>query len=415
MNPRTKTYKGMLMVFVSMGLVLMAPATASAADPDPIGDLLNGVTKALTPPAPKSAVEPPPPTPGNDSDSPGNETVDPVAPDHAASEGAKVGTPGTPLLGAIDDRSTVNDDDSTQADSTLLSLFGMEIAGAHADSTGDNQNSFDPLAPLTTPICDGSAGGLCLNALYADTSATDDGTTSNSQSSSGAASGCIGGTSTDGSCTDGVVSLGVTTSETEAERNQPTGQTTATSSFETVGLCLAQTLGVCTVGVSALSSDGQADSGPNTTSDGTASRGSSLADLNVQGTSLLGPITDPMAIAVPVVLDLFLNQGETYLGPGVAGTAQDALKLIALPGLADLTTVVGRTETLVHNDGGEPPVEPPVVNPPKDDDDDSDEPDDAALPDTGGPRAGLLGIGLLGIAAGSLAVAYGRRERRTLV
>lgn len=285
-------------------------------------------------------------------------------------------------------------------------------------------------------MCVGSDGAVCLTVLYADAYATDNGSTSHSQSRSGIANACLGGTSTDPNATcDGPIALGAATSQAQADRNQSSGQTTASSMFEAANLCLQPDpiTGACTVGASALHSEGQSDSGTDSTSS-SASRSSYLLGGDLLGTSL-GPVSDPTDLSIqpqcadPSLLCLFLNQGESYVDSGIAGHAQDALKLTVLPGALDLFAGVGRTETLVHNDGGNatPPSMPPATPPPGDEpngpngsdgsdgSDETDGPEDnAALPNTGGPWSGLLALGLIGIAAGSFAVAFGRRERVAL-
>ena len=375
----------------------------------------------MTPAPAPSVVEAPPPS--SDSDLPGNETVDPVGPDHGSTQGAVVKIGDQEIAGVGNDNATVNDDDSTTADSSLLTLGGQEILGTHASSTGTNESHFgNPLAP----VCVGSDGAVCLTVLYADAYATDNGSTSHSQSRSGIANACLGGTSTDPNATcDGPIALGAATSQAQANRNQSSGQTTASSMFEAANLCLQPDpiTGACTVGASALHSEGQSDSGTDSTSS-SASRSSYLLGGDLLGTSL-GPVSDPTDLSIqpqcadPSLLCLFLNQGESYVDSGIAGHAQDALKLTVLPGALDLFAGVGRTETLVHNDGGN--ATPPSMPPPGDEpngpngSDETDGPEDnAALPNTGGPWSGLLALGLIGIAAGSFAVAFGRRERVAL-
>lgn len=430
-----KSFKTPLVVFVSFVVVSLSVSPASAAGTDPLGDLLGGVTTLLEPvtapaPAPvptpvSTAVQAPPPS--SDSDLPGNETVDPTGPDHGSTRGAEVKIGDQDIAGVGNDNATVNDDDSTTADSSLLALGGQEILGTHADSAGTNESHFgDPLAPL----CEGSGGAVCLTVLYADAYATDNGSTSHSQSRNGIANACLGGTSTDPNAPcNGPIALGAATSEGQADRNQASGQTTASSMFEAANLCLQPDpiTGACALGASALHSDGQADSGTDSTSS-SASRSSYLLGGELQGKPL-GPVSDPTDLSIqpqcanPSLLCLFLNQGESYLGSGIAGHAQDALKLTVLPGVLDLFAGVGHTETLVHNDGGNPPTTPPPGDEPNEpngpnESDGPDGPDETegspALPDTGGPWSGLLALGLIGIAAGSFAVAIGRRDRVTL-
>lgn len=422
-----KSLKAPLVVLVSMIAVSISVSPASAANTDPVGDLLGGATQLLapvtaTPPAPAAGVHAP--APSSDSDSPGNETVDPTAPDHGSTQGAQAKIGDQDIAGVGNDNATINNNDSTTADSSLLTLGGQEILGSHADSTGTNESHFgDPLAPL----CEGSGGAVCLSVLYADAIATNNGSTSHSQSKSGILNACIGGKSTsrDAAC-KGPIAVGAATSQAQADRNQSTGQTTASSMFEAANLCLQPDpiTGACTVGASALRSQGQSDSGTSSKSS-SASRSSHLLGGDLLGTSL-GPVGDPTDLSIqpkcadPSLLCLFLNQGESYLGSGIAGHAQDALKLTVLPGALDVFAGVGHTETLVHNDGGNATTPPSDNNPdgtidgPNGSDGTGGPDRNGALPDTGGPWSGLLAIGMIAIAAGSFAVAFGRRERLAL-
>lgn len=405
-------------VIVSLGLammMMMTPASAADSDPDPAGGLLKSVTGLLqSKSAPKNvapAVEAPQP-PSSDSDIPPNETEDPSSPDHGSTRGVEAKIGDTDIAGVSQDNATVNDDDSTTANANLLSLGGQQVLGANADSNGANEDHFgDFLAPL----CDVSGGALCLKLLYADAVATDDGSTSHAQSSTGILDACLLGTDPEGPCTG--VAAGVANSDAQADRDQESGRTTASSSYETAGLCVPDPVTGCAIGASVLNSFGEADSGGPTSS---ADRGSSLLGAEVLGFPL-GPVDQPAALPLAPLLNLFLNQGETYLGPGVAGHAQDALKLTLLPGILDVFAGVGHTETLVHNDGGRDDDD--CKSDCDDDDGDDDGEDDGrddsrdesdsngALPDTGGPLSGLLALGLFGVAAGSGAIAYGRRGR----
>lgn len=314
----------------------------------------------------------------------------------------------------------------------------MELAGAHASSSGTQHDHFTSVAPVTDPVCDGSSGALCLDVLYADANATDDGTTSHSDSDSGLLRVCLGGTgdSTDTTC-DGPGQGTVGGSSTQADRNQRTGRTTAQSGTGLADVCLSDPTGSaptiadsgspCAFGIDALSSQGQSDSGG---AQPTASRGSSVAGVSLFGQS----VTDsqilsmvPDGCLVPGLLCVYTNQGETYIGPGsLAGHAQEALKLEVLPGVTLTSSdpafrlLGGRTETLVHNDGGEAA---PVVA-----DVEAGTPGHARpavvagvdavpaaahgqLPNTGGPSLGLLALALLGIGVGSMLIAVNRSSR----
>lgn len=429
MNRKTIALPAAMLLSAAVMSISAGPASA-ATSPDPVGDLINGVTSLLQPAATKaaptkSAVSAPAPQSPSGT-SAGNTTTPPQPPDHGSAKGVEVKIGTQPVVGVGNNNATVNDDDSTTAESQLLTLGGNSILGAKAASTGDNHDAFDPLAPITSALCDGSGGAACLNVLYATADATDDGKTSHSLSRSGITNACVGGTNTDPTAAcNGPVSLAALSSSGQADRDQASGRTTASSLFDAANLCVQRDpiTGLCAVGVGALHSEGQSDSGGATPS---ASRSSYLLDLQLGGMDL-GRVDDPTDLSIqpacanPSLLCLFLNQGETYLAPGIAGHVQDALKATVLPGTLDLFAGVGHTETLVHNDGGNPPGNP--SNPPKGpkDDDNGDGDDngddnngDAALPDTGGPWSGLLALGLFGVAAGSFVVAGARRPARKL-
>ncbi len=407
--------------FLSAAVLSVSVSPASAAEKDPLVDVPPVVTKLTEPlsaaaPSPTKSAVTAPPAKSPSGTSPGNTTAPPAAPDHGSTKGVEVKLGDQAVAGVGHDDATINDDDSTSADSQLLTLGGNEVLGAHADSDGENHSSFNPLAPITAPVCDGSAGGACLDVLYADADASDDGSRSRSDSRSGVAKVCLGGTSTEpASACDGPLAAGAANSEGQADRDQSTGRTTASSMFELATLCLAgdPVTGSCQLGASAVHSEGRSDSGGSSSS---ASRQSYVLDLQAGGDSV-GRVSDPTDLSIqpecadPSLLCLFLNQGETYVGPAVAGHVQDALKLTLLPGVLDLYLGLGHTETLVHNDGRKP-TSPPSSDVRSVDFDvaPSSIDDDGVLPNTGGLWSGLAMIGLLGVAAGSAIVAGSRRR-----
>ncbi len=298
------------------------------------------------------------------------------------------------------------------------------MLGAHADSGKQDEAHFgDPLAPL----CEGSEGQVCLRVLYADTWATDEDGTSRSRSQSGVADVCLGGNDADPSADcSGPVATGVAGSEGRAERDQGSGRTTASSSSDVADVCVQQdpVTGGCALGADAVHSQGGSDSGG---ADASADRDSYLLALDAGGEEQ-GRVSDPQAIALPPecpegssVLCVFLNQGESYVAKQTAGHAQEALHLSVLPGNLDLVVELSRSESLVHNDGGEQPADHPG--------------NDAAgtavgsggpgrpgavagveglLPNTGGVWSGLLALGLLGIGSGALLAARSQRRMAVL-
>ena len=329
-----------LVMTLGLGLALgLAPSASSAADepqPNPVKKVIEKIQDIVKPSNVHAAAVEAPEPPASDDDSPGNETVNPSSPDHAANDGVEAGIGTLNLLGANRDNATVNDDDTTSADSTALSLLGLELIGAHATSGGTTEDHFgDPLSPL----CEASGGAACLGLIFSDAQASNDGTTAQATSKSGVADVCALGSDPGGeSCAGGLLSLGAATGTSTISRDVATGQTVADSNFSTVGVCLTPSLLGCGLAVDVLGSFGHADSGGLSSS---ADRGSFLLSLGTENNPNGFVIEDPLDLSIPPGCDggllqiecLFLNQGETFLGPLVGGTAQDALKLGLLPGL----------------------------------------------------------------------------------
>ncbi len=425
-------------------MVVLGAGTASATDdPDPAGDLVKKVTKTVnstvtkstsTTSSQRSAPVPSrdaPNPPATDDDSPGHETANPTAPDHGSSYVAHVTLGGNDVADVAKGKSTVNDNDSTTADSTLLGLFGMEIIGSHADSK--NGPSEDHGAFPKIPLCKSSGGAVCLDLLYSDSYATDNGRSSDASTDNGAANLCVSDTPTPtgGVCNE-LLSAKLLTSSSSAHRNQSTGRTTAASQSSAADVCVQRDpiLGTCTVKADALSSDGQASSD----SPRSASRHSQVLNVAIAGNAVpAGPITgtEPFAITIPPpdcpdqsLVCVFGNQGETYLGKDLAGTSQSALDIFALPGTPlELHAELAHSETLVHNDGGTTVLSPPTNHNPStnpgahprpaanlDNNSAADSVNDGVLPHTGGVWSGLLSIGLLLVGAGAMALAWARRR-----
>lgn len=439
MSVRSRRIRGAAAVVAALSLVALGPPSTAAVEDDPLGEVIGSVTKdgggGAKGPVPGAAREggtrvatpsSPPPPPSSDDDLAGHETADPVPPDHGRATVIDTDIAGEDVATVGDNRATVQDDDSTSADSTLVAIGGEEVMGTHADSDGQGESHFgDPLAP----VCEGSEGQVCLRILYADAWATDDGGTSSSRSRSGVAAVCLGGddAAQDSGCS-GPVGAGAATSEAQAERDQRSGRTTARSESDVADVCVERdpVTGGCAVGVGALHSSGSSDSGGLTAS---ADRESYLLRLDLGGEER-SRVGDPEALSLPPecpdgqsLLCLFLNQGETYVGDGVAGHAQEALHVDVLPGNLDLLVEVGRTDTLVHNDGGEIAGEA-GRNRPAPSEGRAGGPGQVAgveevagvrgvLPNTGGVWSGLLALAFAGIGIGSLLM--GRRRLGSLV
>ena len=420
----------------AMVVVIPMPSASAAGEPDPVEQLLNSLQSdpateaapsddASAPGAKLATKSSPPPAPSSDDDTVGHETAEPVAPDHGRAEIADLDVDGNDVADVGHNNATVQDDDSTTADSTILALGGQEIAGAHADSNGTQHDSFEPLAPLTDEVCDGSGDKVCLEVLYAHADATDDGTTSSSSSQNGVTNVCLREEAGQTGCT---VEAGVSNSEGEAQRNQRTGRTTASSESSLADACVQRGPTGCAVGVDLVRSEGQSDSG---SSPGSASRDSYVVAGDLGGQEV-GRVEDAQTISLPAdcpaakLLCIFLNQGETYVGDGIAGHAQEAVGVSVLPDNV-VNVELGRTDSLVHNDGGE-------AAPPTGADPGAGAGSDVAgvgsggpgapgggggdvlgaaagvLPNAGGVWSGLLAIALFAIGAGAFFVAYSRRQ-----
>jgi len=436
---RRRTLRGYAAGIAAGALVVLTPAAAFAGTggpTDPVGSLLDQAQQQLgslpgAPSLPGPTALPQPSLPGapslpsapstgpsqppsDDSDIAPNETTNPSGPDHAGSQGLHAAAGGQDVADAGHDRTAVRRGGHTRSDTTLLALGGQEILGAHASSDGPHEShAGNPLQPL----CDGSSGQVCLQVLYADAYASN----GHGLAQSGIARVCLGGSKTDptASC-DGPLSAGLLTNEARTDRSH--GRTTASSQSDLADLCLTQpgTTG-CTLSADALHSRGTAGSaGPS------ARRGSFL--LGVQGGGQGGRVDQPTAIQLPPgcpppsALCAYLNQGETYLGHGIAGHAQDALKASLLPGQpVEVDVLGGHTETLVHPQavapGNAPGVSGLSAGGPGHPATGTVAGEHAALaplagllPNTGGVWSGLLTLGLLGVAAGSFLLAASRRR-----
>ncbi len=454
---RRNTWRVPAAAVVALGLLTLGQGVAVAAD-DPAGDVTTTVKKHLDPvtgsdgksaPAgPKSpstnASTPsqPPGPPSSQDESGSNEVSDPGTPDHAGSDTLHTQLGGHEVSDLSNNRSTVEDDDSTKSDATLLALGGTEVTGAHADSDGRQHDQNAGLQEISDPVCEGSENAICFDILYADANATKTSSRSHSDGSSGVARFCIDGNGDTVEC-EAPAQGEVGGSATQIDRDRATGRTTASSESNLAELCLTSAGGLplplplpdlpggeggCDFGLSALSSQGHSDSGGDHPS---AGRSSSLVGFQAGGEE--HGVSDPQAFELPPgcpvggsLVCIYVNQGETYLGPGsVAGHAQEAVHADVAQGLvdgSDLLSLIGaRTETLVHNDGGEPVTRTP-------------EPRDVAgthgtraparaaatvagatarggLPNTGGPAAGLLAGGLLAVGVGAILVSASRLRR----
>ncbi|MBD8868293.1 hypothetical protein [Nocardioides donggukensis] len=350
--------------------------------------------------------------PVKENDDPDREQADPRPPDHASAGNAGVEVADEQVADVGSTDATVRDDDSASGDATLLSLGGHEVIGAHAEGN-ESDSVGDPLAPL----CAESDGALCAELLYANASSRERDGRQRGRGETGLADACIGGSAGSDDCS-GPVGASALTSESEIERGRD-GHTEAGSSSSAGTVCLVPDPETgCSAAARVLSSEGRS-----------SSRGSSSKDTEVVGLELgdesVSFSDGPGAFGLPpecsddpALACVFLEQGETYLGDGVAGHAVTALEATALDGTV-LAEVSG-SESLArkfpadpdgpNGPGGDSGVAPSGVS------DGSQAGQVAAggvLPNTGGVWTGFLALALGGVGLGSLLVAWSRRSALT--
>jgi hypothetical protein len=313
----------------------------------------SGSTTAEAPPVPS--------TPTSDDDSEGHETQDPAPPDHAGGSVLDVNVVGEDALTVGETESRIRDNGESSGDVTVLAIGGSEIVGAHSNSrSGPETDSNDPFEGL----CTESDGGVCVGLLFAETTSTEEGATSSSESRAALAFLCLGGeqTEADGTC-DGFLGVGVATSDSEITRNERTGRTDASQETELADACVGgeDRAGDCEgLGIALIHSE-SASSAPSENENGTTERSSFLAVIQAEGEEEV-IIDEPAAFAVPPgcpagesLLCIFLNQGESFVFVGGAGSRQEAIHVSLLPGAIegqDLIEVhAGVAETLARNAG----------------------------------------------------------------
>ena len=402
-----------LAVAVACGLLFLGTPAAGAADqdPDPLAPLTGTVDKVLTPVKDATGTTPAARTNGSlpveDNDDPDRETTDPSGPDHGSGEAVDADAGDQDGADIAGSDATLEGDDASSADATVLALGGNEVLGAHADSDGTRkQSAGDPLEPL----CSGSDHAVCVQLLSADAEATH----GHSEASSGVAAVCVGGSDGDATDCDGQVGAGAVQSKGEVDRNAD-GRTTASSGSSAANACLQRDplIGTCTVDADVVRSEGRSDSA------GTASKDSQVLGAGLDGTTI-ADTSEPTAVALPPectspsLLCVFLNQGESFVGTRVAGHAVTALTATVLDG--SVIATLAHSETLVHQvdrdttaDPDGPDTEGGPANPAVGTPQAGDVPADGVLPNTGGVLSALLVLGLFGVGLGSLLVAWSRR------
>lgn len=360
-----------LVAALTLGLLVLSTAVMAQEDristglseaSEEVGQAAGGLAGSSTADAP-----PVPSSPSTDDDSEGHETEDPAPPDHAGGSVLDVKVAGEDALTVGETESRIRDNGEASGDVTVLAIGGSEIVGAHSNSrSGPESESNDPFEAL----CDGSDGGICLGLLFADTTSTEDGDGSSSESRAALAFLCLGGDEAEpeGSC-DGVVGAGVATSDSEISRNGRTGRTDASQETELADVCAGGEDGEGTcegLGIALLHSESES-SAPSHDRNGNTDRSSYLAVIEAQGEEEV-IIDEPTAVAIPPgcpagesLLCIFLNQGESFMFIGGAGSKQEVVHVELLPGVADgealLEAHAGVAGTLARNAGPLPGTE----------------------------------------------------------
>ena len=352
-----------LLLFLSTSVLAQEGPVGTALEKATQGirDATDGPARSIPAQAPPAQAPPVPSAPTTDDDSEGHETDNPAAPDHAGGGVLQVNVAGEDVLTVGSTKSRIADDGAASGDVTVLAIGGSEIVGAHSSSRGGpEEDSNDPLEAL----CAESDGGVCLGLLFADSSSTEDGATSFSESRAALAFLCLGGEETeiDGSC-QGVVGAGVATSDSDIARNESTGRTDASQRTDLADACVGgeDGDGVCEgVGIALLHSESES-SAPTEDGSGTTERSSFLAAIEAQGEEEV-VIDEPTALAIPPgcpaggsLLCIFLNQGESFVFIGGAGSRQELIHVSLLPGVVEGQDLVeahaGVAESLARNAG----------------------------------------------------------------
>ncbi|MEX2458229.1 MAG: hypothetical protein WD770_04525 [Actinomycetota bacterium] len=313
-------------------------------------------------------VADPPDDPTEDGDSEGHETDNPEKPDHAGGGIAEVQLAGGEVVSIGQNDAGIEDDGQAHSDVVVLSLLGSEIIGAHSNCPAVGCEGGEPTGSVAPGIlCEESGGGVCVGILFAEANSSVENEESSSSADQVLAFACVGGTQTaPAENCDGVVGAGVSEQHSTITQDNTTGATDASSSTDVADVCVGPTgedpiTGVCSgLGVSALHSE-SSSSAPSETGPGTTERSSYLLAVELGGAPAV-EISDPMDLSLPPgcpagasLLCVFLNQGESFVYPGGAGSAQDALHISLIAGAVDGEDVVfghvATAETLVENTG----------------------------------------------------------------
>ncbi|MGH3823899.1 MAG: hypothetical protein ACRDRA_13875 [Pseudonocardiaceae bacterium] len=351
-------------------------------------------------------------------DSPDSDHLDdPHPPDHASGAVADIDLLKSHLLDITKYDATVEDNNESHADSTVLGLGGSRIVGSSADSR-DHKREGENGDALKT--CNGTGGLICLSLLYHNTVATEEHDSALAAARGGVLALCLLGDNKEVTASyecDGI-SLGVAEGLGIVERDKKHGHTKADSANELLNLCIGKREKLTTpcdgVGLQAVHADTRSKSEKPDTE-----RHSFLLGIDLNGSSTY-LLDGPTAVALPddcgdsAVLCLFLNQGKSVIfkNPKGAGSVQEMLRLDVLN--KTLLVVLGQAETLAHETEGRHHHKKPEPEGHGDKGDDHGKGEEGGggpeLAETGADVAQLLAGGFLLTGLGALTVAASRRR-----
>jgi hypothetical protein len=318
--------------------------------------------------SPDVAQPAPPGDPSSDDDSDGHETEDPAKPDHAGGSIAEVSLAGQELIAVGQNNASIDDDGQASGDVVVLAIGGSEIIGAHSNcpAVGCEGGESEGNAPIGL-LCEPSGGSVCVELLYGNTTSSTENDESSATADQALVFACIGGSQTTPSedCA-GPVGAGVSENHSVITQDNTNGNTSADQSTDVADVCVGPTgedpiTGTCSgLGASALHSETHSEANSET-GNGSTDRSSYLLAVELGGTSLL-TISDPTAISLPPgcpegasLVCVFLNQGESFVYTGGAGSHQEALHLSVLRAIVGGEDValghVADAETLAENTG----------------------------------------------------------------
>jgi hypothetical protein len=289
--------------------------------------------------------------------SPNSEHLDdPEPPDHASGAVADIDLLRSHLLEITHYDATIEDNNESHSDSTVLGLGGSRLVGSSADSREHHREGENGDALKT---CNSTSGLLCLSLLYHNTVATEDKDNTLAAARGGVLALCLGGHDKDITASyecNGILSLGVAEGLGIAERDKEHGHTKADSANELLNLCIGKRNKLTTpcdgLGLEAVHVDSKSKSEKPDTD-----RHSFLLGIDLNGKSSY-LLDEPFSLALPdncgdsALLCLFLNQGRSVIfkNPKGAGSVQEALRLDVLN--KTLLVVLGQAETLAHETEG---------------------------------------------------------------